>query len=197
MTGRFLFGLLALLAVAVATPALAQDSGGVGITSGLLQHGGPRGLARPLPYTQPPYITAQQAQGGMSPADHQAQNQATITKLRGDAGFLAGFSMGTPLAASRQPAVAVPAAMPDDGGYRYRHSHGGRGDGIVINNVGPLALTVGDGNVVQQQSATSLGPVAQQQVATTPSGGPTRASGGGGAVNLVTGGGNIVQRAPQ
>jgi hypothetical protein len=123
----------------------------------------------------------------MTAADHQAQNQDMITRLRGDPGFLSGFSFGTPLAASRQASV-----LPDDGGYRYRHRHGNGGGPIIINNDGPLAVTVGNGNVVQQQSSTGSGPVAQQQVATTPSG----ASRSGGAVNLVTSGGNIVQRAP-
>ena len=124
----------------------------------------------------------------MTPSDNQAQDQAMITKLRGDPGYLAGFSMGTPLAASRQPV----AALPDDGGYRYRRRHG-HGDGpIIINNGGPLAVTVGNGNLVQQQSATSTGPIAQQQVATT----PARGASGGGALNLVTGSGNIVQHAP-
>jgi hypothetical protein len=129
----------------------------------------------------------------MTAADHQAQNQTMISRLRGDPGFLAGFSMGTPLAASRQVPVST-----EDGGYQdfggggggHRHRHGGRP--IIINNEGPLAVTVGNGNVVQQQSATGSGPIAQQQVATTPGGG----SAGGGALNLVTGSGNIIQRAP-
>jgi len=46
--------------------------------------------------------------------------------------------------------------------------------------------------VVQQQTANGSGPIAQQQVATMPG----AASAGGGALNLVTGSGNIIQRAP-
>ncbi len=183
MTGRSVFPLLAMLALA--TPAVAQDAGGVRLAPGI--NGGPVGLARPLPFTRPPLLTARDVQGGMTPADHQAQNQAMISRLRGDAGFLAGFSFGTPLAASRQVQT-----LPDDGGYGYRRHHG-HGEGpIIINNEGPLALTVGNGNVVQQQSSSGSGPIAQQQVATTPIAG----SSSGGAVNLVTGGGNIIQRAP-
>lgn len=174
-----LFALLSLGA-----PAMAQDTGGVALAPGI--NGGPVGLARPLPFTRPPLVTAREAQGGLTPADHQAQNQAAITRLRGDPGFLAGFAFGTPLAPSRQP---VPT-LPDDAGFRQRHRHGN--GPIIINNEGPLAVTVGNGNVVQQQSATGSGPIAQQQVATTPSAG----SPSGGAVNLVTGGGNIIQRAP-
>lgn len=173
----------ALMAVTVCLQAHGQEAGGLRLDPGI--NGGPVGLARPLPFTNPPFVTAHDMQGGMTPADRQAQNQAMIAKLRGDGGFLSGFSFGTPLAASRQQQVQ---AMPDDAGYRARRRHGG--GPIIINNEGPLAVTVGDGNVVQQQSAIGSGPIAQQQVATQPS------AGSRGAVNLVTGGGNIVQRAP-
>lgn len=115
-----------------------------------------------------------------------------------DAGFLGGFSFGTPRAASRQPVqVAQDDGFFDGGtgfGFEPGFERGSRRRGarpIIINNQGPLAVTVGNGNLVQQQSATGPGPIAQQQVATT--GGAA----GGGALNLVTGGGNIVQRAPR
>lgn len=171
-------------------PAMAQDSGGVGLAPG--SKGGPIGLARPLPFTRPPLTTAQDLQGGLSAADRSAANQDAITRLRGDPGFLSGFSFGTPLAASRQAALPAPQVptLPNDAGYRQRQHNGGKS--IIINNQGPLAVTVGNGNVVQQQSATGSGPIAQQQVATTPGAGAA----GGGAVNLVSGSGNIVQRAP-
>jgi hypothetical protein len=175
---------LLLIGGTLAVPALAQDAGGVRLAPGL--KGGPVGLARPLPFTRPPLLTAQDLQGGMTSADHQAQNQAMITRLRGDGGFLAGFALGTPLAASRQPVPTWGA----DGRYGG-DSHGHRRQPIIINNNGPLAVTVGNDNLVQQQSATGPGPVAQQQVATVGGHGA-----GGGALNLVTGGGNIIQRAP-
>jgi hypothetical protein len=183
MTRRTLVAVLALLALGA--PAMAQETGGLRLAPGL--NGGPVGLARPLPSTRMPLMTAHDMQNGMTAADHQAQNQDMITRLRGDPGFLSGFSFGTPLAASRQAPV-----LPDDAGYRYRHRHGHSGGPVIINNDGPLAVTVGNGNVVQQQSATGSGPIAQQQVATTPSAGAS----GGGATNLVTGAGNIIQRAP-
>jgi hypothetical protein len=176
--------------MALSVPAMAQDAGGVRLAPGL--NGGPVGLAKPLPYTQT-YITARDVQNGMTAADHQAKNQSMISRLRGDAGFLAGFSMGTPLAASRQVPVAT-----DDGYYQdYGSGQGGgghrhRSKTIIINNQGPLAVTTGNGNVVQQQSAIGSGPIAQQQVATTPAAG----SQGGGALNVVTGAGNIIQAAP-
>ena len=184
MAVRYLFPILAVMAVG--SPAMAQESGGLRLAPGI--NGGPVGLARQLPFTAPPFLTARDLQNGKTPADHKAQNQAMISRLRGDSGYLAGFSFGTPLAASRQQA----AALPDDGGYEYRRQHGHGQGPIIINNQGPLAITVGDGNVVQQQNASGPGPIAQQQVSTMPDAG----SAGGGAVNLVSGSGNIVQRVP-
>jgi hypothetical protein len=173
--------LLASALLALALPAAAQESGGLRIAPEA--KGGPVGLARPLPSAQA-LITAADLQGAMSPTDRQAQHQSMITRLRGDPGLLAGFSFGQPLAASRQPQPSF-----DDGGgfgspSGHRHH---RSQPIVINNQGPLAVTVGNGNLVQQQSANGSGPIAQQQVAGT---------GPGGALNLVTGGGNIIQRSP-
>lgn len=185
MTSRTIFPILAVLAMAA--PAAAQEAGGLALAPGT--NGGPVGLARPLPFVRPPFLTARDLQGGITAADRQAQHQNMITKLRGDAGFLAGFSFGTPLAASRQQVQT----LPDDAGFGFRRRHG-HGDGpIIINNEGPLALTVGNGNVVQQQSSSGSGPIAQQQVATTPLAG----SSGGGATNVVTPNGNIIQRSPR
>jgi hypothetical protein len=174
-----LFSVLTLMAFA--SPAMAQDAGGVQLAPGA--KGGPSGLARPLPFVRT-LMTARDVQNGMTAADHQAQNQDMISRLRGDPGFLSGFQFGTPLAASRQPQL-----QPDDGGSGLPHHH--RARPIIINNQGPLAVTVGNGNVVQQQSAIGSGPIAQQQVATTPGAGSH-----GGALNLVTGSGNIIQHAP-
>lgn len=175
-----------LVLLAVAAPAMAQDAGGLRLASGL--NGGPVGLARPLPFTRPPLVTARDLQGGMTPGDRQALNQAMITRLRGDAGFLVGFAMGTPVATSRQPVQASGG----EGGSGQGHGHG-RQRTIVINNTGPMAVTVGNDNLVQQQMASGPGPVAQQQVAAV---GGHASSAGGGALNLVTGSGNIIQRAP-
>jgi hypothetical protein len=173
-----------LAALSLGTPALAQDSGGVALAPGL--NGGPRGLARPLPFQQMPFVTAHDLQGGVTASDRRAQNQKMIARLRGDSGFLGGFSFGTPLAASRQP------PPPSNNGGFFDQGLGFGPAPIIINNEGPLALTVGDGNVVQQQSATGPGPVAQQQISTAGGAGTS----GGGAVNVVTRAGNILQRTP-
>src|SRR5690242_13118758 len=108
--------LAGLALLAVGGSALAQERGGLALDPGIGD--GPKGLAQPLPSFRNPYVTAHDLQGTTAAADHQAQNQAMITKLRGDPGFLAGFSMGTPLAPSRQQVDA--GGLPDDGGYRYR-----------------------------------------------------------------------------
>ena len=42
--------------------AMAQESGGVALAPGL--NGGPRGLARPLPFQPMPLVTARDLQGG-------------------------------------------------------------------------------------------------------------------------------------
>jgi hypothetical protein len=181
MTCRALLPSLAVLLLGA--PAMAQDAGGVSLAPGIGK--GPVGLARPLLSAPPPFLTARDLQNGMTPADHQAQNQNMITRLRGDAGYLAGFSFGTPRAQSRQVPVAG-----EDGGFGFggdgrRH----RRPPVIINNEGPLQVINGTGNVVQQQYASGPGPIAQQQVSTT-------GAAGGGALNVVTGSGNIVQRTP-
>ena len=194
LRASFSFPLATLLVLgSLAAPVMAQDAGGLRLGANV--GNGPVGLARPLPFTQMPLVTAHDIQAGAMPADRSATHQAMISKLRGDGGFLDGFSFGTPRAASRQQVQVAPDDGLFDSGGDFgsgsgRHRRGGRP--IIINNQGPLAVTVGNGNLVQQQSASGPGPIAQQQVATT--GG---AAAGGGALNLVTGGGNIVQRAPR
>ena len=177
--------LIASALLALALPATAQESGGLRIAPEA--KGGPVGLARPLPSPQA-LITAADLQGAMSPTDRQAQHQSMISRLRGDPGLLAGFSFGQPLAASRQGRRRRrrSATAASGGGFVGGHRHH-RSRPIVINNQGPLAVTVGNDNLVQQQSANGPGPIAQQQIAGT---------GPGGALNLVTGGGNIIQRSP-
>jgi hypothetical protein len=215
----------ALLALAV--PAVAQDTGGLAISAAA--GSGPSGLARLLPQIHKP-VTAAALQGGLTPAGHQAMDQNMIAQLRGDPGFLAGFSFGQPLALSRQPQPPFarywfdhhyhghgndPAAFggrgpsaDGSGGFvpRRQANAGGQGqagdpsgtggsrrgpviiDKTVIDSQGPLAITVGNNNLVQQQSASGSGPIAQQQVA---------GNNPGGAVNLASGGGSLAQPAAQ
>ena len=172
----FLSGLAFL---ACASSAFAQEAGGLRLAPGI--GAGPVGLARPLLSAPMPFVTAHDLQNGMTAASHQAQNQAMISRLRGDAGYLGGFRFGTPFAASRQ----VPVPMDTGGAWDGSDPQQGR---TIIINEGPLAITNGNGNVIQLQSANSPGPIGQQQVATAPG------EAAGGAVNRITGDGNIVQR---
>jgi hypothetical protein len=174
--------LAALLVGAIASPAAAQDVGGLHVAPGMV--GGPSGLARPLPFVLPS-IGASDVQASLKATDRSARHQALVARTRGDAGYLGGFSMGTPLSASVQK---VPRG--DGSGYYGYGGHGGRRP-VIVNNTfeGPVAITHGSGNVVQQQSASGPGPIALQQV-TNGQGG---VGSGGGAVNTVLPGGNIVQ----
>ena len=141
-----------LAAVTLATGVLAtgtaaaQDAGGaivdprmgamVGMSMGM-------GMGMPplLP-RQPVFVNA--ARRGAPPGamvtnpgvSRKSVHQEAITKIRGDAGFLAGFNKGQPLAASRQKPVEpfVPNFTFIDAPF-------------IVNNVNStLALTVGDNN---------------------------------------------------
>ncbi|CAO3425538.1 hypothetical protein [Azospirillum endophyticum] len=68
-----------------------------------------------------------------------AVNQQAITRIRGDAGYLAGFNKGQPLAASRQPPPVDPSFTIIDAPF------------IVNNFNSALNFAFGDGNISQQQ----------------------------------------------
>lgn len=205
---RALIPSLFLLAAA-ALPAAAQESGGLGLSPEALSSGGPRGLARPLPFTFPS-ITAADLQAMPTAAERRQRNQSMIARVRGDGGFLDGFSFGRPNAGSRRrplPApepvfapVFVDAPTFVDQRTEVLNFYDIQEHTKVVNRFeAPVAVTVGNGNVVQQQGANAAGngPVAQQQVATV--GGRTvRGPGGvagGGATNMITPDGNILQSA--
>jgi hypothetical protein len=180
---RFLIPGLLLLATAM--PAVAQEAGGLSLSPEALSIGGPRGLARPLPFAFPSF-TASDVQAMPTPADRRQRNRDMIARLRGDGGFIDGFAFGQPLAASRQPPPPPPEPLvPIIIDQRTR----------IVNKTfeGPVAITVGENNVVQQQGGSNNGPTAQQQVVNV---GERAARRGGGAVNTVTPQGNIVQTAP-
>ncbi|NOG71795.1 hypothetical protein [Roseicella sp. DB1501] len=178
---------LLALALTAPVPAPAQDSGGLSLSSQALASGGPRGLARPLPFTFPG-ITASDLQVTPTPAERRLRHQEMIARLRGDGGYLEGFAFGQPKAASRQP---PPPPAPDPVFTQIILDQRTR---VVNRFEAPVAVTNGSNNLVQLQGAGAAGgPTAQQQVATV--GGRTRRNGGG-AVNVVDGNGNIVQSAP-
>lgn len=199
-----------LLLAAVALPAAAQESGGLSITPEALSSGGPRGLARPLPFTFPSF-TAADMQAMPTAAERRQRNQSMIARVRGDGGFLDGFTRGQPNAGSRQrirPApepvfapVFVDAPTFVDQRTEVLNFYDIQERTKVVNRFeAPVAVTVGNGNVVQQQGASGAGggPIAQQQVATIGGKtvrGPGSGVAGGGATNLITPDGNILQSA--
>jgi hypothetical protein len=159
-----------LAASLLAAPALAQESGGLRISP---EAGtGPTGLAQPLPVQFTP-ITAADIQKASKATNRSARHQALVARTRGDAGTLGGFSLGTPFA----PSVQVGPEIFDFS------------TPVIVNNTyeGPVAITTGNGNVVQMQSATGSGPIALQQATSG------QAAVSSGAVNRIGPDGNIVQ----
>ncbi|WP_042701599.1 hypothetical protein [Azospirillum sp. B506] len=86
-------------------------------------------------------------------------NQQAITRIRGDAGYLAGFNKGQPLAASRQPPV-----QPVDPSFTIIDAP------FIVNNFNSaLNFAFGDGNISQQQLGDgSAGPTEKAAPAPAP-----------------------------
>lgn len=171
----------ALALAALATPAMAQDTGGLELSPRVGR--GPTGLARPL-LNALPSITAADIQSSLKATDRTSVHQGMVARVRGDGGYLEGFAFGQPLAPSVQ--------RPWRGGGYLGEGDGYGGEGIVVVNKfqAPVAITNGNGNVVQLQTANAGGPAAQQQVVTA---GNNQHVQSGGAVNVITGDGNVVQ----
>ena len=221
MTCRLIVPTLAALA-AFATPAAAQDKGG--ITLAPQNARGPTGLARMLPFV-PFAVSAADVQASLKATDHSARHQEMVARVRGDAGYLGGFAFGRPLSASVQPIPRVQLAPEPDFGFVDGQGYGGEyyggdpgytdGSGgrrgprqIVLNQIdvttyqGPVVI--GNNNNVQQQTANGSGPIALQQVLSQAGASGTGGNGRadrvplslGGAVNAIDANGRIVQRAP-
>jgi len=207
MTRMTLLHTLAAVALWSASAA-AQSAGGLSVS-------GP-GLGQ-LP------MSALQSQGGgvsagsrlSSPADvraanpargRQATDQQAIARIRGDAGYLAGFQFGQPLAPSRQPPVTpVPDVTIVNDPF------------IVNNDNSTVSLSVGDNNSTSSQqgaAATAAGtPAPAPQSKTVPLAPPNKANqpptlastladsfgvpelnNSGSAVNLAVGTGNVAKQ---
>ncbi|WP_434621957.1 hypothetical protein [Azospirillum sp. B2RO_4] len=84
-------------------------------------------------------------------------NQQAITRIRGDAGYLAGFNKGQPLAASRQP------PLQPDPGFTIIDAP------FIVNNFNSaLNFAFGDGNVSQQQLGDGSAGPAETAAPATP-----------------------------
>ncbi|MBP2302105.1 hypothetical protein [Azospirillum picis] len=131
--------------------AAAQVSGGIGFPSGPIP-----GAAMAQALSQVPRLPVSVAPNrrGAPPgamvtnpsASRSSVHQQSITRIRGDAGFLAGFSKGQPLAPSRQaPVPADPALTLIEAPF------------IVNNFNSALNFAFGDGNLSQQQLGDGSG----------------------------------------
>lgn len=128
--------------------AAAQDMGGIGFAAG-----GPSAANLAQAFSQParmPVFANPQKRGAPPGAmvtnpgvSRSAAHQQSITKIRGDAGFLGGFNKGQALAVSRQP--PLPEIVPN---FTFIDAP------FIVNNVNSaLNFTFGDGNVSEQGMA--------------------------------------------
>jgi hypothetical protein len=191
---RFLLPVV-LLATSSALPAAAQEMGGVRALPQFLGQGAIQGLARPL-VSAFPGIGAADLQASVMPtaADRRQQHQNLIARVRGDGGFLDGFSQGQPLAASRQRQPSF-GGDPAFGGLPVvQEIFAPTINRTILRNQfqGPVAITRGNNNVVLQQGSQSGGTNAQQQVVNI----GRDAGRSGGATNIAAPGGSVLQQAP-
>lgn len=150
MIRPFLLPAAALLLTAGS--AAAQDTGGIGFAPG-----GPSAANLAQAFAQParmPVFANPQKRGAPPGAmvtnpgvSRSAMHQQSITKIRGDAGLLAGFNKGQALAPSRQP--PPPSVTPN---FTFIDAP------FIVNNVNSaLNFTYGDGNVSDQGMAQTQG----------------------------------------
>jgi hypothetical protein len=124
-------------------------------------------------------------------AQRRQQHQDLIARVRGDGGFLDGFSQGQPLATSRQRPLPGPVPVLADPPIVEQIFAPTINRTTVRNRFeAPVAITTGDNNLVLQQGSQSGGTNAQQQVVNI--GGNARP---GGASNVVTPSGTVLQQA--
>ncbi|CAO3454245.1 hypothetical protein [Azospirillum largimobile] len=138
--------LLSTALLLTAGTASAQVTGGIAFPSGPIP-----GAAMAQAFAQVPRlpVSVDPNRRGAPPGamvtnpsvSRSSMHQQSITRIRGDAGYLAGFSKGQPLAASRQPPV-----QPVDPSFTFIDAP------FIVNNFNSaLNFAFGDGNISQQQ----------------------------------------------
>ena len=147
--------LLSTALLLTAGTAAAQVSGGIAFPPGPIP-----GAAMAQAFAQVPRlpVSVDPTRRGAPPGamvtnpsvSRSTMHQQSITRIRGDAGYLAGFSKGQPLAASRQPPV-----QPVDPSFTFIDAP------FIVNNFNSaLNFAFGDGNISQQQLGDdSAGPL--------------------------------------
>nr|WP_222528160.1 hypothetical protein [Azospirillum sp. 412522] len=160
---------------ATAGTAAAQATGGIAFPPGPIP-----GAAMAQAFAQTPRlpVSVNPTKRGAPPGamvtnpsvSRSSVHQQSITRIRGDAGYLAGFNKGQPLAASRQPPV-----QPVDPSFTIIDAP------FIVNNFNSaLNFAFGDGNVSQQQlgdgtAAGGAGPVETATPAPEPAPAPAPA----------------------
>ena len=135
---KHLFSGLAL--ALLAGTAMAQEAGGIAVAPAATAR--LSGLAQ-FPAYVAPGARAADIQGSVAPDERTFGHRGMIAKVRGDGGYLDGFAMGQPMAASRQPLQPL---VPN---FNF-----------VQNYNGPI--TTGSGNITNYLVANGRGPIAQQ-----------------------------------
>ncbi|HEY0836850.1 MAG TPA: hypothetical protein VGE72_23265 [Azospirillum sp.] len=137
----------AVLVLLSSGTAAAQDAGGIGFPNGVGAANMAQAFAQPprMPvFVAPRRITPPGAMVTNPNVSRKQVHQQQITKIRGDAGFLAGFNKGQPLAVSRQPPpeFAVPSFTFIEAPFIFN----------TFNST--LELDVGDGGAGQPGTGT-------------------------------------------
>lgn len=173
----------ALLLALGSGSAAAQQAGGL-VVGGVGM--GPGGLQPEVSAAAPLRQTPTDIRSVNPARRHSASNQTAIARIRGDAGYLAGFSKGQPLAISRQPPPEF--AMPDfntfiDAPFIINNF----GNAVTIDAGGGEGGEGGDGsgaptiNTQDSTVAINTGPGKIEQNTTS-------------AVNIAAGTGNVAQQ---
>lgn len=172
-----------MLTASATAQASGELSAGVPSMGGLAVTGpgmGPMPLQPELPLGAPLHQTPSDIRAANPARAREAAHQSSIAAIRGDAGFLAGFFHGQPLAASRQPPPDF--AMPDFVTIiQAPFTQNNYGSPVAVNTNGapatinakdsPVAVNSGPGKVEQNINsavniAAGTGNVAVQKVAT-------------------------------
>lgn len=172
------FAMLALCGPIVEQGAAAQEAGGLAIAG---PGPGPMPLQPELSVGAPLRQTPADVASANPARARSATHQAAIAKVRGDAGFLAGFFQGQPLAASRQPPpeflppafftfIEAPLTV-NTFGSPVSIDAGGEGAAAPVVNAtdSPVAINTGSGTLEQNVDsavniAAGTGNVARQTV---------------------------------
>lgn len=171
--GLLTIAFTAALSAVLSTPGAAQSAGGLQVAGPGM---GPMPLQPEFSPGAPVHRNPVSVKAANPARAREATHQSAIAAIRGDAGYLAGFSHGQPLAFSRQPPPEF--AMPDfltiieapfiQNNYGSPVSVDTNGAPATINATdSPVAVNSGAGKIEQNSNvniAAGEGNVAVQEV---------------------------------